>query len=128
MMNNNTEILMSTYQAEDCLIGSILVESSYGSRVAINEVSKIITPEHFIYHLDRIIYTAMLSCSLAPHELNVAHQLFAMNMLEDGVIPHMCRCVSVTLGLLYMEYASVVKSYAEARRGFKPPIIRGVIV
>jgi len=129
MANNDTEITRATCEAEDSLIGSILIASTDGYRNVIDEVAQIITPDHFKQWNDRQIYIGMLACSEAPHQVNVARQLHSMNLLEDGLISHMSFAISNTPTWLdYLNYAHAVIYYAGTRLGIITHRVKGVIL
>ena len=123
-----TEINWAADQAEDCLIGSILIESSDGSKTAIDAVRHIVSPADFRQFIDRLIFTAMLSCSDPPHEVNTARQMVQMKILEDGCISHMAYCQSVVGSCFaYRDYAKAVREYSQRREGYAPVLVRGFI-
>jgi replicative DNA helicase len=125
--NNNEELIQATHDAEDSLIGSILIESNGDIKDAINAVAKILTPAHFHSWNNRQIYTAMLSCPNSPTVVNVTKQLQIMNLLEQGMRAHMALCISIIeFSPDYPDYALAVKHYAEARKGTVHRFVRGV--
>lgn len=129
MPNNQGEIILATHESEDVLIGSILIQSSDGDKNAINEVSKILLPEHFDSYFDRVIYTAMLSCPSAPHIVNTTKQLEITNHLENGMLLHLGYCVSrVPSSLDYMDYAKAIIHYASVRGGIITPNVKGALL
>lgn len=136
MTNAVTELHAATIEAEESLLGAILVESSDGSRQAIEKISTILKPEYFYIEKHRAIYEAMLSCPLPPHQVNIPRQMLTMNTLEDGITKYLSYLISrVPCSLDYMDYTLAVKSYGEQRqvdygkqRHGKPQnIIRGAI-
>jgi len=128
MPNNSSEILQASLDAEDALIGSILIESTDGTRGAINQVAGVIKPADFYTEMDRDIFSAMLSCPLPPHQINTAHQMLADNTLGTGSISHMSFCISITpCSLDYLDYAEAVKRYSEIRTGKKRIIYKGAV-
>lgn len=127
-MNSKGEIIEATYNAEECLIGAILIESTDGTRNAINQIATILAPEEFYSDQHSLIYTAMLRCPLPPHQINTARQMLADKTLEDGVCSLLCQCVSVTPSSLdYFDYAMAVKRYSEHRSGIKHTPVKGAI-
>ncbi len=126
MQNNKAEVLQASLDAEVALLGSILIESTRGTREAINEVAKFLKPSDFRSEQNRRIFSAILSCPGPPHEINVAEQLHALNLLQDGDCSHLCLCVaSVPCSLDYSDYAKAVLHYSEEREGKKVSIVRG---
>ncbi len=120
------ELLTATYDAEDSLIGSILIDSSCGHVEAIRKVRNIVAPDDFQQSIDRLIYAAMLSCEV-PHQINVAHEMVRLGTLVDGAIAHMSLCVSTTTGLEYLDYAKAVREYSLNRQGKVVTRIKGHI-
>lgn len=128
MPNNSSEILQASLNAEDALIGSILIESTDGTRGAISQVAGVIKPADFYTEMDRDIFSAMLSCPLPPHQINTARQMLADNTLDTGSISHMSFCISITpCSLDYLDYAESVKRYSEIRTGKKRIIYKGAV-
>jgi len=128
MTNNKAEIIKATYEAEDSLIGAILVESTDGTRDAINKVAPILSSADFYNDMNRRIYEAMLKCPEPPHQINVARQMVIDGSLVDGAVSYLCHCVSeAPCSLDYMDYALSVKAYSEMRQGYTPKVIKGAI-
>lgn len=126
---NNEEVSRATKDAEDCLIGAILVESTRGDRTAINGVARFIEPSHFKYTINRRIYSAMLSCPLPPHQINVANELFTRNILEPDDCSFLAYLVSlVPCSLDYIDYAKSVLQFSQVRQGVPVLRIKGVIL
>ncbi len=125
------ESLRAAREAEQALLGAILIESSNGSKDAITAARAIALPSHFTDHgftdnQNERIYTAMLSCDGAPDQINVARYLFQIGDLRKGDIPHLCNLVAECPDCFqYIEYANAVKEYAEARNGHKHLVARG---
>ncbi len=124
-MNDSSAIIEATCEAEDNVIGAILINASDGSREAIIAIRAILQPQDFRQDINRIIYTGMLACPNAPHQINVAAELARQGTLQNGVIPHLHYCVSVSTGLDYVDFARDVKEYSQRRRGITPPRILG---
>jgi len=126
MANETEDTLQAVYDADDCLIGAILIESSGCTREVINEVANLIEPSEFENPLNANIFKAMLRCEGAPHQINTARQMLDMHLLEKGAISHMSYCISITpCSLDYLDYAEAVKHYSEIRTGKKRIIYRG---
>lgn len=127
MANYYPSLYEITTNTEECLIGSILLESSLLNNQAIKEVMQIIEPydftgcvrEHKPWQWVPIarIYFAMTKCELPPHRINVALQLANMNILQAKDVPLMDWCEIVTpCSLDYMHYAKAVKEYSIKRQ------------
>ncbi len=120
------EVFIATKEAEEALLGAILIESaSAGTRDAIKEVSNIIVVSDFEdgqFHdgLRSRIYAAMLSCLEVPHQINVALELERTDKLHKGDCAYLCHLVSVCpCSLDYMDYAQAVISYSDKRKGIE---------
>ena len=124
-----SEDIMATQEVEDCLIGSILLESTKGNREVINRVSGIVKPKYFYIEQNGRIYDAMLTCQLPPHQINVAMELHARNILQSGDCSHLYLVTSlVPCSLDYMDYALAVNYYWMKRTGTTGSYIKGVAV
>jgi hypothetical protein len=124
---NQLELSEATEQAEEALIGAILIQSTGGFRHVIDEVAPILQPWDFrgCTRTDRPdrwiwrarVFYAMLQCELAPHIINVSHKLFELNMLEVMDCSLMMSCAAnVPCSLDYMDYARAVKDYSIKRQ------------
>lgn len=129
MPNDKSEILNATLDAEEALIGAILIESTCGNREAINKVSTNLEANHFWHEDNQAIFKAMVNCPLPPHQVNLARQMHSDNTLTNGILSHLCHCVSVCpCSLDYMDYANAVKRYSAIRTGKKlSPHIKGAL-
>jgi replicative DNA helicase len=128
MVNDSSEITIATTDAEESLIGAILIESTTGTREAINKVALQLHGEDFRDYFNKKIFDAMTKCPLPPHQINVARQLHADKTLENGMVAHLCHCVSICpCSLDYMDYAQAIKRYSDIRTGKKHTYIRGAI-
>lgn len=126
-MNDAIELLQATGEAEEALLGAILIESTRGTREAINAVSHILSAHEFHGQGRAKIYQAMLQCPLPPHQISVALQMKDMGTLEPGVCSYLCLMVStVPCSLDYMHYALAVKGYSKARKGL--PFLKDIAV
>jgi len=126
MPNNHSEVLEATLDAEEALIGSILLESSNGSRETINKVALILKPQDFYDERHQVIFKAMIQCPLPPQQINTARQIRANNELAKDIISHMSHCIAtVPCSLDYQYYAEAVLKYSELRTGKKRPHVKG---
>jgi replicative DNA helicase len=128
MPNDPSEIIIATYDAEESLVGAILLMScgADGSRECINQIALSLQPCDFRDEQNRFIFEAMIKCPLPPHEINTARQLLADKHLDGNIISHMMHCISVTPHAQdFMDYAQAVKRYSELRNGIKHTSIRG---
>ncbi len=124
----DNELLHAVDDAEEALVGAILIEATRGTRSAIDEVSGIVSPTDFRKPQLGRIFNAMLSCSLPPHQINVALELQMSGKLEKFDCAFLSLCVSnVPCSLDYRDYARAVKSYSLERSGNKPVHYRGAI-
>ncbi len=118
----------ATLQAEESLLGAILIESSDNSTQAISEVNKIVKSEDF-YGVDRNsrVFEAMLRTE-HPHQIGVAQTLYRNGKLASGDISYLCHLVfQCPCSLDYLDYAKAVKTYSLARQGYRqPPILKPI--
>ena len=120
MLNNSGELLRATQDAEDSLIGSLLIESTKGNREAIEQSIKLCLPTSFYFENDRRLYQAMISCQAPPHQINTANELSTHNNLQTDDCSHMSYCISIVpCSLDYLHYARCVASYSSQRSGNK---------
>lgn len=123
-----SELLTANSQAEESLLGAILIESTDGTRDTIEEVSKIITASDFRDFRCSRIFSAMQQCSLPPHQINTARSLHEINKLEKNDCAYLCHLVSICpCSLDYLDYAKAVKEYSNQRGGVKKPSYKGSI-
>lgn len=108
-----------TIDAEENLLGSILIDGSTGKREALDCVMRIVSTLDFLREQHRRLYGAMLRCA-ATDQLSVALALEQANDLQKGDIPLMSYCISLTIGLDYETYARQVKTLANERAGAAP--------
>jgi len=127
MPNYQPEVTGAIYDSEECLLGSILIESTRGTNEAIREVSKLVEPGDFLGCMisdppDRWtwrarMYYAMLQCELPPHTVNVAKKMVELEILHDKDLSLMAHCVAVVpCSLDYLHYARAVKDYSLQRK------------
>lgn len=125
MSNYQPEVTGAIEEAEEALIGAILIESVRSDK-AIHEVSKLIEPWDFRGCLksdkpDRWvwrgrIYYAMTLCD-RPHIINVAHKMIELDIFHALDASLMSHCeAGVPCSLDYMDYARVVKDYSIKRQ------------
>ncbi len=126
-MNQPSEIINASFDAEDSLLGAILIDATNGSKQAINKAKTIVNPGDFHQYNNRLIFTAMLACKDAPHQINVARQMLNMGILEDGCVSQMSHCISITpTHLDYQDYADAVREYSQRHRGDLPIKAKGM--
>lgn len=126
-MNDQPEVTGATTEAEESLIGAILLESAYDDGNAIRQIKQIIEPWDFngctksdkpwqwIWRAR--IYYAMTLCEVPPTEIIVTHKLIDLNMLQKEDRALLSHCVWVTpCSLDYLIYAGVVKDYSIRRQ------------
>jgi replicative DNA helicase len=115
---NLIETFNANYQAEEFVLGAILIQSSDGSRETINEIRYLLKPEYFTdfsrYNpLHSRIYEAMLNCEGAPHIINVMRQLSKMGNLKTGDINILEHCLSLNFNSFeYLSFANAIREYA----------------
>lgn len=128
------ELLKATIQAEEALLGAILIESTSTGMQSIREVTRLITPEDFAGFLPsqpifrqlkrQRIYYAMTQSDLPPHQINTARTMANLKILQEDDIPYLCRLVATTpCSLDYMHYAKAVKGYSYQRQGKSIPVV-----
>jgi len=121
MPNIPIEISTATQDAEEALIGAILVEASDGTKDFVVDISCIVSASDFKDELNQQIYKAMLNCSEAPHQINVARKMVELGVLGKYAIAHMSHCISVSPNSMdYIDFAKAVKYYSELRRSGIP--------
>ncbi len=125
-MNDSAEIVEATFEAEECLIGALLIESTRGTRQAIERVAQIIAATDLHTGQQSRIFLAMLSCESPPHQVSVALELDRKGLLQEGDCAYLRLCVSVVgCSLDYEDYANAVKYYSQARLGHDNIRVRG---
>ena len=122
MPTDTQERIDAVEQAEQAVLGSILVDSSFHvDRQMLTEVAKILRPADFRWPQHQRIYAAMLSCRESPNQIIVAEELNTQGKLETGDCAYLSHCIVVTpTSLDCLDYAEVVRRYALERRGGKP--------
>jgi len=120
----NAEIAEARREAEEALLGAILIESAFkGVSESVRAASKLVRPEHFLGYYDKQpmsrqpkrvrIYQAMLDCESPPHQITVAHQLFNTETLIAGDCAYLCHLVAVCpCSLDFESYALAIVGYA----------------
>lgn len=126
MANVRADLLDSTNDAEEAVIGAILIDSSDGSREAIDGVAQILQPEHFYNIQLAQIYKAMLTCPNRPHQLNTAYQMVKMGILFDGAVVELHHLVAIApCPFDWADYAHIVRDLAERRTGKRTSGVQG---
>jgi replicative DNA helicase len=107
--------------AEQALLGSILIDSTYGNCEAIRYAKRTLTPSDFRdgqYRPDgrhARIFTAMCQCE-RPEQISVATQMNKMGLLKGGDCQYICELVADTpTHLDYKLYADAVLHFANKR-------------
>lgn len=127
MANDNIAVSIAATDAEECLLGAILIESCRGTKEAIQKASMILNPLDFkgVYPGDSPqrwarnarIFLAMSKCELPPHVINTALQLVKLNLFDIHDADYMRHCeYLVPCSLDYMDYAQAVKYYSTQRQ------------
>jgi len=118
------EQLELIHQAEENLLGSLLIAGTDGTTEAIDAVKRIVKPDDFLptYHMGRNkrIYEGMIAAPKTD-QLSVANAMWDNQTLQQGDIPYMCHLVAETITSLdYDIYAHIVSDLAkEWRTGTK---------
>jgi replicative DNA helicase len=126
-MNDTEEISGAQSEAEESLLGAIIIESSYDNGKSIKQVMSIIKPEDFRgcvindppwrWTRRARIFHAMTKCENPPHEINLAYKLAELNMLNKYDCSYLISCSAmVPCSLNYMEYARKVREYSVNRQ------------
>jgi hypothetical protein len=126
-MNYQPEVTQATEEAEDSLIGAILVQSSAGQMEAIRDVKQFLEPWDFRGCLPNDkperwvwrgrIYYAMTLLDIPPNEINVALKMEQLGILQDKDCSLLCHCVWLCpCSLDYLYYAKAVKEYSMKRQ------------
>lgn len=125
----NTGITEATLEAEECLIGSILIESAtYGTRQSIIQAVEYVSPLDFYSEQHRVIFEAMIKCPKPPHIINTAMQMQSEGTLTPKLPAHLRHCISVVpCSLDYLDYARAVKQYSDSRQGKATRTIKGAL-
>jgi replicative DNA helicase len=124
-----TAEVAAMHQAEECLLGAILIGASDGldDRGTINACAFIVKPADFWDFDARYpvnirqcqngrIYSAMLACKGPPHVVNVATEMSARGLLRDGDQAHLSHCIAeVPTHLDWNDYAISVRYYSQLR-------------
>jgi replicative DNA helicase len=128
MPNDNVTVSEQDWEAEEVLIGSILIQSAGSkSREAINQVSNILKPEDFKgcvtkeppsrWPRNAIIFHAMTKCELPPHCINVTQTMIDLGILFKAAPAYLYHCEStVPCSLDYLDYAKAVKANSTRRQ------------
>ncbi len=126
-MNYQPEVTGATDEAEEALIGAVLIQSSVDGGEAIRKVSAALEPFDFKgcrrdqkpwqWVRNARIYYAMTQCTLPPHQINVAHKMMELGILQEYDCSWLAHCVAATpCSLDYLDYAEVIKDYSLRRQ------------
>jgi replicative DNA helicase len=127
MTNYQPEITGATVEAEEALLGAIMIQSAGGSSETIHQVSAVLEPADFLACLrwekpDRWprrarVFYAMTQCENSPHQVNVALKMVQLNILQDGDCVQLCCYVaSCPCSLDFMDYARAIRDYSIKRQ------------
>ena len=109
-MEKTGEYFTAVYQAEEALIGSILIDPDW-----ISQVKEIVKPNYFHNGTHKKIFTAMIECD-HPDQIMTAQKMIDQGTLEAGVIAQMSGMIATTpTSLDCMYYAEAVRNYAAQR-------------
>ena len=130
--NDPSAVHEATLEAENCLIGAILINSDGDEdRKTINAVVFIVNPKDFWDFDERYpvnnyqcqngrIYSAMLTCKGSPHIVNVAKELVTRGLLKSGDLSHLSHCTAICpMSLDWQDYAVSVRYYSQLRKSIK---------
>ena len=114
---------IARFEAEESLLGAILIQSCANDRSVINQVSQIVeiidfegcflkvNPFNWPVHA-RVFY-AMLKCDNPPHEINTASSMNTLGILKIHDCVHLAHYVSICpCSLDYLDYAKAVRQYS----------------
>lgn len=132
------EITQAAIDAEEALLGAILIESTTSTKDAITGISTMLSISDFYGYgpnapIERQpqntrIYHAMLHSKNPPHQIEVVRTMSRLGILQSGDIPYLCHLVAVCpCSLDYPHYAEAVRDYSKARRGDARPVFKGGI-
>ncbi len=124
----NDEISSATVQAEEALLGAILIESTHGDRQAIQAVLAIVSPSDFYGYYEKQalvrqtrharIFYAMTKTERPPHQITTAQEMNRLGILQSGDCAYLCHLVSMCpCSLDYVDYAKAVREYSLQRQG-----------
>ncbi len=106
-------------EAEESLLGALLIEGANLNETAIEEVKAIIQSSHFIHYNDgrhARIYEAMTHLK-HPHQVAVAEELNQNNKLQKGDCSYMAHLVAeCPCPIAYMDFARAILSYSHETR------------
>ena len=129
----SVEEVQAARQAEENLLGAILVDASDGEadRHFIDAIAFIVKPFDFMGFDNRYpvnswqcqngrIYSAMLTCKGAPHSVNVAAELSRRGLLKQGDLSQLSHCIAeLPTHLDWNDYAVAVRYYSQLRNSVK---------
>jgi len=128
---SNTGLTEAILNAEEALLGAILIDSAGGDDTAIKTVARIVSTNDFYggsnSHHGRI-YHAMIRSTQPPHQIVTAQTMQKLNTLQKGDCSYLRELVSkCPCSLDYESYARAVKEYSLQRQGIKKPMYTGAI-
>jgi replicative DNA helicase len=124
----NAEILDIQSSAEENLLGAIMLGTNcFGDTALIKEVSELVSPSDFMdypHQGDRArYYAAMIACDRAD-VISVTHQLLETGKFKPGDCEQLSNLLLMHYGTTsynYMDFARIVKDYANKRRNLQRP-------
>jgi len=127
-MNDRCSKTAAEQEAEESLLGAILLESSASSKESIRKVSPVVHYSDFfgfnpghdkqpkLWPVNSRIFYAMTQCPDPPHQINTALQMDRLGILQDYDIAYMQHLVVICpCPLDYLDYAKAVKEYSTKR-------------
>jgi hypothetical protein len=126
------ELFAVAFDAEEALLGAILIESCRGTDQAIRKVGRILEPQDFTgcvptdkpdrWPKNARIFYGMLNCSAPPHAINLANSMVNLGVfqIDDPALMRYCERI-VPCSLDYMDYARCVKDYSDRRNPNRKP-------
>ena len=123
----NINEAVATEDAEQVLIGAILIDAAGGNRDTINQIATILQPWNFqgcskndkplYWSVNPRIYYAMLQTSDPPNIISVSLQLVKLNLFDLKYPAYMAECqYKCPCSLDWEYYAKAVKEYSLQRQ------------
>ena len=121
-MTQTNELYVVTRKSEASLLGAILIESTRGTRLAIDYARLIVEPSdftdsRFYDSLHTRIFQAMLSCKEPPNQVVVAEEMYNQGKLQKLDCSYLCTIVAECPDSLdYHIFANRVADHALSRK------------
>jgi len=117
----------ATLDAEENLLGAIMIQSCFDDHIAIDAVKDILQPTDFngcwlkdrpfSWPVHARVYFAMTQCETAPNQVTVALQMAKLDILQLHDCMHLSHYVAYCpCSLDYLHYAKAVKEYSTLRQ------------